>query len=426
MSGEVDSLGGFVEKLCGDVHTRVESDLGGGYVRLHSTEASKRQAKHDIRYTEDIVIEMLRNARDAGARNIFFATGVAGGCRKITMIDDGSGIPENMHEGIFEARVTSKLDSVHFDSWGIHGRGMALYSIAIQSRRAYVATSQVGMGSAFVVETALRELPEKTDQSTWPIFVLGEDKSMSARGPRNINRIVCEFAVAHHNELSIYLGTPVDVAATLYHYGAGKLDIAKRTFANADELAVCLRLACASDCADFAKICAGVGLEVSERSARRIMDGEITPLKQVKDTLQVRSVSEDAESAPGVSGAGGASGGAGGACAAGGAGSAAGGTGSADGSGSPGNPSESGNPTESGGAGGSSNAASTGKAGGAGNAGAASAKNSKIKLAQEDLQEFAAATQQAYAQLAEKYYLEQSEAQVKVTSDKIVISFPYR
>ena len=388
-----------MEKLCGDVHTRVESDLGGGYVRLHSTEASKRQAKHDIRYTEDIVIEMLRNARDAGARNIFFATGVAGGCRKITMIDDGSGIPENMHEGIFEARVTSKLDSVHFDSWGIHGRGMALYSIAIQSRQAYVAASELGMGSSFVVESDLNDLPEKTDQSTWPVFVLGEDRSMSARGPRNINRIVCEFAVAHHNELSIYLGTPVDIAATLYHYGAGKLDIAKRTFTKADELALCMRVACASDCADFAKICACIGLEVSERSARRIMDGEIAPLKQVKDILQVRSVSEDAEDAHSATGASGPDGDTG--------------CNRAVSSSTKVNKNLMDNNVQS-------------KDPDSGDTYEPSAKNSKIKLAQEDLQELAAATQQAYAQLAEKYYLEQGDAQVKVTNDKIIISFPYR
>jgi hypothetical protein len=37
--------------------------------------SERRQAKHDIRGIEDIVVELLRNARDAHAQRIFLATG---------------------------------------------------------------------------------------------------------------------------------------------------------------------------------------------------------------------------------------------------------------------------------------------------------------------------------------------------------------
>ena len=135
------SLTSFIEEVCGDSHLRVEDDLGDGFVRLRIAEAERRQARHDIRSTEDIVIEMLRNARDAGARSIFVSLSREGSARRICMIDDGAGIPESMQDAIFEPRVTSKLDTVHMDKWGVHGRGMALFSIAENAEIARVAVS---------------------------------------------------------------------------------------------------------------------------------------------------------------------------------------------------------------------------------------------------------------------------------------------
>ncbi len=57
----------FIENSIGDEHIRVDEDFGGGFVRLKSSEAQKRQAAQDIRCSEDILIELLRNSRDAGA-----------------------------------------------------------------------------------------------------------------------------------------------------------------------------------------------------------------------------------------------------------------------------------------------------------------------------------------------------------------------
>ena len=210
-----EALEAFIENVCGDSHLRVEADLGDGFVRLRSAEAERRQAAHDIRSTEDIVIEMLRNARDAHAKSIFLAVSREGQRRRLVMIDDGDGVPAAMHERIFEPRVTSKLDSMHMDKWGIHGRGMALYSIAVNAETARVVASDAGKGAALFVVTNLDKLGEKTDQSSFPVFERTESGSIAVRGPKNILRTACEFAIECRHDCTVYLGSLTDIAATL-------------------------------------------------------------------------------------------------------------------------------------------------------------------------------------------------------------------
>ena len=67
---EGDTLSDFIDDVCGESRLRDEDDLGDGFVRLRSSEAERRQAAQDIRSSEDVVIELLRNARDAGASRI--------------------------------------------------------------------------------------------------------------------------------------------------------------------------------------------------------------------------------------------------------------------------------------------------------------------------------------------------------------------
>ena len=281
-------LKGFVEQVTGSAHLRVEDDLGCGYVRLLSAEAERRQAKHDVRSTEDIVIEMLRNARDAEAKHIFLATNKEEGMRKIVMLDDGCGIPVQLHEKIFEARVTSKLDSVHFDTWGIHGRGMALFAIKENSTRAYVALSDLGLGTALFVETDTSVLKEKADQSSKPVFSLTESGTVVVRGPRNICRTVTEFAYIDRDQVTVFLGSPVEIAATLWDFGMRIVPKSERIFSDGiDTVPVVKRLAYAHTPAEFAQIATDLGIELSERSARRIMEGQIEPLEPIADTVEL-------------------------------------------------------------------------------------------------------------------------------------------
>lgn len=283
-----DALTAFVDRVCGDSHLRVEADLGDGFVRLRSAEAERRQAVHDIRSTEDVVIEMLRNARDARARSIFLAVGREGNIRRIVMIDDGDGVPSAMHERIFEPRVTSKLDTMHIDKWGVHGRGMALYSIAANVDTAQIMASDSGKGSAFFIEANMDRLSEKTDQSSFPVFELNDTGTVSVRGPKNIVRTVCEFALESRNACSVYLGSATEIAATLYEFGLATLTASTRAFGKSEDIPICKRLSLAADPAELADSADCLGLSLSERSARRILDGEIDPAVPILERIRIQ------------------------------------------------------------------------------------------------------------------------------------------
>lgn len=270
------SLEDFVESVQGESHLRIEHDFGDGFVRLRTSEAERRQAAQDIRNVESIVLELLRNSRDAHAKNIFVAATREGDKRLLTVIDDGDGIPATMHAHVFEPRVTSKLDTNHMDAWGMHGRGMALYSIKVNVDEAYVASSAPGLGCAMRVSSAASRLAEKADQSTFPRFEIAESGEVNVRGPRNILRTACEFAIESRDSCSVHVGSATEIASTLYSYGLATLSAIDRAFCkDVYALPLVKRLAASADPAQFAELAAEMGLDVSQRSARRVMDGEI-------------------------------------------------------------------------------------------------------------------------------------------------------
>ncbi|MGI6591376.1 MAG: ATP-binding protein [Eggerthellaceae bacterium] len=280
------SLPQFLQEVTGDSHLRVEADLGDGFVRLRSSEAERRQAKQDIRSVEDIVIEMLRNARDAGAHLVYLATAREGARRTLTFIDDGCGIPASLFDAVFEPRVTSKLDTFHSDRWGVHGRGMALYGIRMNAERARVVASAPGKGSSLQVVADTGKLPERADQSAIPHLVLAEDGRMVMRGPRNINRMVAEFVVEEQQGCQVFLGSPIEVVASMVDAGTRALSIRERTFvADPEAYPLCLRPALAADPEELAALSRSLGLDMSERSARRILDGQVAPLQPFLSVL---------------------------------------------------------------------------------------------------------------------------------------------
>lgn len=284
-----ESLEAFVTGVVGEDRLRVEEDLGHGFVRLKSSEAERRQAAQDIRCSEDIVLEMLRNARDAGASNIFLAVGREGGMRTIVIVDDGDGIPEDMHERVFQPRVTSKLDSAKLDKWGIHGRGMALYSIATNADYARVQRSVPGFGASIKVRTNVSEVPERADQSAFPVFER-TDAGYSMRGPKNILRTAAEFAFEHRKSLAVYCGSETEIVATLFEHGASVLPASKRLFGDiGDDVPITQALSASRDEHELEEAAAVLGLDISERSARRILDGEISPVRTLMDRIQDES-----------------------------------------------------------------------------------------------------------------------------------------
>lgn len=162
----------FLSELGLDNVLNVEQDLGEGYVKLRISEAERRQSLQDIKSVEDIVIELLRNSRDAGAKNIFIGTKkIEDKKRFIYFIDDGKGIPKKFHELIFEARITSKLENAVKDIYGFHGRGMALFSIKLNVDEIKVVYSGEDSGTVFFLDIDLNKIPEKKDQSVLPQIV---------------------------------------------------------------------------------------------------------------------------------------------------------------------------------------------------------------------------------------------------------------
>ncbi|HAL29265.1 MAG TPA: ATP-binding protein [Coriobacteriia bacterium] len=297
---EHDPLIDFVTSVSGDGYLKVEESLGDGYVRLRVPEAERRQAKHDIQSVEDIVVELLRNARDAHAQRIFVATTREGSTRTLTMIDDGVGIPPALQDTVFEPRVTSKLETMVMDRWGVHGRGMALYSVRSNVVSARVACSSPHKGASISVITDSERLTERADQSTWPTVEPDESGRLHVgRGPHNIIRRLVEFA-CEHPELEIYLGTPTEVLATLHTLGRMQLDIADLMFCeDLERLVVWQRPAACSDAAELTAIADTIGLTVSERTAHRVLAGELAPLEPILATLAVADEPEKS-SAPDI------------------------------------------------------------------------------------------------------------------------------
>src|SRR4028118_727095 len=103
-------------------------DLGAGFARLTGLEGTRRVPSR-IAHVEDALLELLRNARDAGARGIYVASTLKDRrYRILTVLDDGHGIPESHKALIFEPGVTTRhlspvLDP-HDPGANVHGAGL--------------------------------------------------------------------------------------------------------------------------------------------------------------------------------------------------------------------------------------------------------------------------------------------------------------
>jgi hypothetical protein len=279
----MDDLRDFIASVKGAEAIRVEESLGNGFVRLMVDEAERRQAKHDIRCSEDVVVEMLRNARDADATKIFLATTRSEDMRSIVVLDNGCGIPPEMAESVFEARVTSKLDTLRMDRWGVHGRGMALFSIKQNSTAAEVVASDLGKGSSIRILLDAATLGERKDQSTWPSVGRDEDNHpVVTRGPHNIIRTCCEFALEERGLCDVWIGSPAEIIATVRARITKSMDDTTLLFIDdLTELPVLQRLCVPQDARELQQTAQSLGLDISERTAHRILSGAIRPVRSV-------------------------------------------------------------------------------------------------------------------------------------------------
>jgi len=208
-------LNKFLEQLNINDTLSVEEDLGNGFVRLKISEAERRQALQDITCVEDIIVELLRNSRDAGTSNIFIGTKkIEDKTRILHFIDDGQGMPEELKDLIFEARVTSKLDNGKKDTYGFHGRGMALFSIKLNVRDIAVTFSGKSRGASFYLDIDLDQVPEKKDQSIIPQVIKTDSGVNIIGGVNNIIKTLIEFQI-QNRDMNFYYGTPTQILATM-------------------------------------------------------------------------------------------------------------------------------------------------------------------------------------------------------------------
>lgn len=281
-----DDLMVFVKKFA-DLNTlTVEEDLGHGYVRLRVTEAERRQALQDIRNVEDVVKELVRNARDAGATHIYVAfQKEKGRWRNISVLDDGRGIPADLHRRIFEARVTSKVRELVEDHLGVHGRGMALYSIKQVVEQVRLVNSEVGKGTVIQARIDTRRLPEKKDQSTFPRVERGEGGTpVISGGPRNVPRILTEF-VLNSEKTQIFFGSNAEILSTLYHHSSEM----RKSWASGhseDKRPLWFELGSIREGKALQQFSfERLGLAVSERNAFRVLEYEIHPLMSINELV---------------------------------------------------------------------------------------------------------------------------------------------
>jgi len=285
-------------KIAGQL--KVEEDLGSGYVRLKISESERRQALQDIKCVEDIVTELLRNSRDAKSKNIFIATKkITEKKRLIYCIDDGRGIPQKFHNLIFQSRVTSKLEDGARDSYGFHGRGMALFSIKLNVDDIRIVYSDLKKGTCVLVDVDLEKIPEKKDQSALPRIVKRQDGYELAGGVNNIIRVLLEFAL-HNTDINFYFGSPTQVIATTIDLYRDSLNN-KSPEGNIKKIKSFEDFDCIVSDKDIGLTGFGYyadnyivleqilkkfyGMHISVRGVQRLIYGEIPPLKPMDDSM---------------------------------------------------------------------------------------------------------------------------------------------
>ncbi len=226
-------------------------DLGAGFARLTGVEGARRGPSR-IAHVEDALLELLRNARDAGASRIYVASILRERrFRTLTVIDDGHGIPEPYRDLILQPGVTSRhLDPVTTQGDpATHGAGLSLYQIQNNSLKTRVLSASSPTSIQATFDTDL--LPERALQSS------------TRPSKSNLRATLERFAAmsnAQSTMLHSYYGAPARILATLLHHRI---------------------IQAHGDSAGLREAAFGLGLGVSVRSVQRILRGEVRPVEGV-------------------------------------------------------------------------------------------------------------------------------------------------
>ena len=225
-------------------------DLGAGFARLTGVEGLRRSPRR-LRSVEDALVELLRNARDAGARNIYVASSLrARRYRALTVIDDGRGIPETHKRLIFEPGVTTRhLRPVEDASAGsAHGAGLSLHHIKNAAVSAEVCSASSPTSLRVVFDTEF--LPERSLQSS------------SRPSGSNLLATLAKFVQAP-NAPRLYHASPARILARLLKN--------RIIHPNKD----------ASSSEGLRQEAEALGLEVSSRTAQRVLGEEVEAAGEV-------------------------------------------------------------------------------------------------------------------------------------------------
>ncbi|CAA9467010.1 MAG: hypothetical protein AVDCRST_MAG12-403 [uncultured Rubrobacteraceae bacterium] len=226
-------------------------DLGSGFARLTGVEGARRGPSR-VTHVEDALAELLRNARDAGARNVLVSSTLTRRrFRTLTVIDDGHGIPDAYAGLVFDPGVTTRhLDPVvdPAQPTAPHGAGLSLYHIRQAALVAEVLSPSRPTAIRATFDT--RILPERALQSE------------TRPSKSNLRSVVQTFArhLPPQHRTDTYYGPPARVLATLLHNHIIRTNDGTRGVADlADRL----------------------GLGLSLRTVQRVMRGEVAPLGPV-------------------------------------------------------------------------------------------------------------------------------------------------
>jgi len=227
-----------------------------------------RRSPRGIRSVEDALLELLRNSRDAKARNVYVASSLkARRYRTLVVIDDGRGLPETHKRLIFDPGTTTRhLNPVSYDDDDTarndgarpgeggdlhhHGAGLSLYHIKNAAILAEVLSASSPTAMKVVFDT--RVLPEKSLQSA------------SRPSKTNLLATLAKFARQTAPQAPrLYQASPARILARLL------------------EDRIIPRDGGGGDTGRLREAARGLGLEVSLRTVQRVVAGEIPAADEV-------------------------------------------------------------------------------------------------------------------------------------------------